>query len=107
MNIYKYIITIFYLFTLLAQEPFDGYTLFCPLTDGPLGGGESYTRLIDNNNNIINQWNHESSSATAPYLLSDSTLICPFKIEEPFLIGSAYGGKIIHYIEFFYAFSTY
>ena len=54
MNIHKYIIIIFYLFTLLAQEPFDGYTLFCPLTDGPLGGGESYTRLIDNNNNIIN-----------------------------------------------------
>ena len=82
---------------LLCQEIFEGYTLFCPLTDGPGGGGDNYTKLIDNNGQIINEWNHEVSAATAPYLLADSTLICPFKIEDPFMVGAAYGGKIIHY----------
>ena len=91
---FKIIILISISFT---QQPFDGYTLFCPITEGPLGGGDNYTRLIDNNGDIVNQWNHEFCAATAPYLLSDSTLICPFKTENPFLIGSAYGGKIIHY----------
>ncbi len=79
------------------QDVFDGYTLFCPLTDGPGGGGDSYTRLINNDGEIINQWDHEVSAATTPYLLPDSTLICPFKIEDPFMVGAAYGGRIIHY----------
>ena len=79
------------------QDVFDGYTLFCPLTDGPGGGGDSYTRLIDNDGHIINQWDHDVSAATAPYLLPDSTLICPFKAEDPFMVGAAYGGKIIRY----------
>ena len=82
---------------LFTQDPFEGYTLFNPLTEGPIGGGENYSRLIDNNGNIINEWSHDICAATAPYLLSDSTLICPFKIGEPFMVGSAYGGKIIHY----------
>jgi len=91
-------ISIFVLSALLAQDIFDGYTLFCPLTDGPItGGGENYSRLMDNNGNIINQWNHDRCAATAPYLMPDSTLICPFKIENPYIAGSAYGGKIIRY----------
>ena len=80
-----------------SQNPFEGYTLFNPLTEGPTGGGENYTRLIDNDGNIINQWQHDKCAATAPYLLPDSTLICPFKADDPFMVGSAYGGKIIHY----------
>ena len=68
------------------------------MTDGPItGGGENYSRLIDNNGNIINHWNHDRCAATAPYLMPDSTLICPFKIENPYMAGSAYGGKIIRY----------
>ena len=83
---------------MLAQDPFDGYTLFTPLTEGPnLGGGENYTRLIDNNEQIINQWDHDVCAATAPYLLKDGSLLCPFKIENPYMVGSAYGGKIIKY----------
>ena len=91
------LVSICMFFCLNSQEIFQGYTLFTPLIDGPQGGGESYTRLIANDGEIINQWNHEVSAATAPYLLSDSTLICPFKIDNPYLVGSAYGGKIIRY----------
>ena len=83
---------------LISQEVFDGYTLFSPLTEGPLGGGENYSRLIDNNGNIINQWDHDYSGAMAPYLMPDSTLICPFKIDNPYMTGSAYGGKLIRYV---------
>ena len=95
---FQYIIYLFFTLSFISsQEIFDGYTLFCPLTDGPGGGGDSYTRLIANNGEIINQWDHETSAATAPYLLQDSTLICPFKVADPFMVGAAYGGKIIHY----------
>ena len=80
-----------------SQDLFSGYTLFSPLTHGPLGGGENYTRLIDNNGNIVNQWDHEYPGAMAPYLMPDSTLICPFQVEDPFMLGSAYGGKLIRY----------
>ena len=83
---------------MFSQDIFDGYTLFTPLTEGPnLGGGENYTRLIDNNGEIINQWNHDVCAATAPYLLRDGSLLCPFKIEDPYMVGPAYGGKIIRY----------
>ncbi len=82
---------------IISQEVFDGLTLFTPLTDGPTGGGENKTILMNNQGEIINEWNHESCIATAPYLMSDSTLICPLKIDSPFLIGSAYGGKIVKY----------
>ena len=75
-----YLYILLFIQLLISQEPFDGYTLFCPLTEGSGGGGPNYTRLIDNNGNIINQWDHNRCAATAPYLLPDSTLICPFKI---------------------------
>ena len=96
-NKYMLIIVLSLLGILMSDEPFNGMTLFTPLTEGPNGGGENITMLMDNDGNIINQWIHGSSAATAPYLMSDSTLICPFKIENPYLIGSAYGGKIIKY----------
>ena len=88
---------ILYLQLSFTQDSFDGYTLFNPLTEGPSGGGENYSRLIDNNGNIINQWSHHTCAATAPYLLPDSTLICPFKVVNPSMYGSAYGGEIVHY----------
>ena len=43
---YLYILLVIQM--LISQEPFDGYTLFCPLTEGASGGGPNYTRLIDN-----------------------------------------------------------
>ena len=97
INRYISILVILLLGLIVSEEPFDGLTLFTPLTEGPSGGGENHTILMDNDGNIINQWNHEFSAATAPYLMKDSTLLCPFKIENPYLIGSAYGGKIIRY----------
>jgi len=93
------VLSLFFIFCFQFSfaNPFDGYTLFNPLTEGPTGGGENYSRLIDNNGNIINQWSHDVCAATTPYLLPDSSLICPFKVENPHMLGSAYGGKIIHY----------
>ncbi len=80
-----------------CQEPFDGYTLFSPLTEGQGGGGIPFTRLIDNELNIINEWDQISSAASIPYLLPDSSIIIPCKIDNPFLSGSAYGGRILKY----------
>ena len=74
-----------------------GNVLFTPITFGPQGGGDSYTRLIGEEGEIINQWDHSSSAATTAYLLKDSTLLCPITIEDPYMVGSAYGGKIVKY----------
>ena len=82
---------------LFPQDPYIGYTLFTPITEGPTGGGENYTRLINNSGELINQWNHESCAATAAYLDRDGSLLCPIKVENPFMVGAAYGGKIIQY----------
>jgi len=88
---------IFFYSTILSQDLYEGYTLFTPITEGPSGGGQNYTRLIDNDGQIINQWEHVSCAATAAYLSSDGSLLCPIKVEDPFMVGAAYGGKIIRY----------
>ena len=93
-------IKLFYFIVLSSLSALDvcpGNILFTPITDGPFGGGDSYTRLIREDGELVNQWNHETSAATTAYLLNDSTLVCPFKIDNPQIVGSAYGGKIIKY----------
>ena len=89
------------LFTFINQlsglDVSPGNILFTPITFGPQGGGDSYTRLIGSEGEIINEWSHNSSAATTAYLLKDSTLLCPITIEDPYMVGSAYGGKIVKY----------
>ena len=77
----KYIIYII-VTSFLFSDSFDGLTL---ITGGEGGGGQNqpkYTHLIDNNQNIIKSWSHDTSPASIAYLTSDSILYVPCKLSQ-------------------------
>ena len=79
MNIAFKIITAI-LINLLFGDPFNGYTL---ITTGSQGGGNiRKTILLDNNENIINQWDHDTKVTSVAYLSSDSILYVPCQISS-------------------------
>ena len=67
MNISIYTILLMIMELIIAQEVFEGYTLFTPQTG--IGGGAT-TYLIDNDHNIIKSWDHTNGPASMPYLIS-------------------------------------
>ena len=71
--------------------PFEGYTLFTPMSSAIT---TATTYLMDNEENIINSWMHDRGPASMPYLLQDSTLIYPFRYEFPTMIAGGVGGGI-------------
>jgi len=76
---------------LLFCTPFEGYTLFTPM--GTLITTAT-TYLMDNDENIIHSWTHERGPASMPYLLQDSTLIYPFRVEFPTMEAGGVGGGV-------------
>ena len=66
-------------FHIVNAEPFEGLTLITSM-----GGGQnsSETFLIDNDENIINSWSHETGSASVGYLSKDSILFLPSKLGQ-------------------------
>ena len=49
------------------------------------------TYLVDNNQNLINSWEHEYSPASFPYLMSDSSIIYPYRVQNPSMSNGAGG----------------
>ena len=84
------------LLSCLFADAFNGYTLFSPVSNGP-GGQNNFSYLIDNDENIINQWVHESAPGSFPYLLPDSTILYPGKASNPSMLVAASGGRILQY----------
>ena len=75
----------------LIPNVFDGYTLYTETTP-------NITYLIDNDLNVINQWDNECTPASMGYLQPDSTLIYPCRQDDYVFDGvAAAGGRIIHY----------
>ena len=70
----KNIIFIIYINCFLFSEAFDGLTL---ITTRGQGGTNRKTILIDNDENIINQWNHDTKASSIAYLSPDSILYLP------------------------------
>ena len=70
------IITII-LLNFLYSNISDGVTLFSPLPDQAPSSGIYSTYLIDNNNNIINTWEHDCRPVSISYLLPDSSVVIP------------------------------
>ena len=65
---------------------FNGVTLFSVSS----GIGNSNTYIVNNNYDIINQWNHELSTIGIPYLNHDGSLILQFRsVEHSF--GNSHG----------------
>lgn len=75
---------------ILFSQISEGNILFSPYTSG----GEAKTYLMDVDGNFIHTWNHERGPASMPYLLSDSTLIYPFRVEFPTMDAGGVGGGI-------------
>ncbi len=100
-----YVASILFIASIIAQDVFDGYTLFTPQT-GPGGGNNIRTRLLDNNLNEVHDWSHTRGPASMPYLVSGDTygfdgdgfensiLIYPFRVENPTMDSGGVGGGV-------------
>ena len=78
---FKIFITIFYIIVfniIYSQNVSEGMTIFTPQQQG----GGTNTILMDQNENIINTWNHSNGPASMPYLLTDSTIIYPYRVSS-------------------------
>ena len=79
------------------SEIYDGYLLYSPAGGGGGqggGGGNRYTQLIDNNLNIIHEWNHSAGCASMPYLRQDSILVYPYRVSNPSMDSGGVGGGV-------------
>jgi len=59
-----------------TTQSYNGYTLFTPNVS-------TATYLIDNNGNLVNQWDSEYVPALSAYLLDDGSLLRSAKVEHP------------------------
>ncbi len=67
------------------SQSFNGYTLFSPNTS-------TTTYLIDNNGNLVHQWESEYVPALSAYLLEDGNLLRSAKVEDPNDVETITGG---------------
>ena len=74
----------------------DGYTLFSPLPNQNSSGSNN-TYLIDNSEDIINEWSHDCTPVTISYLLPDSSIVIPCTQNEESGLGGGglSGGRIL------------
>ena len=82
------------LFKILISQVSDGYYLFSPVISFPEENQLYSTYLMDTSNNIIHEWVHDRSTASTPYLFSDSTLLRPSKINPPAFDAGGVGGSL-------------
>ena len=95
MRLYKSLLYITLAFSLGQTQTYDGITIYSPVGTGPGSsiGGDSY--LIDNQLNIINQWTYTRGAASMPYLLPDSTIFYPYRVQNPTMVAGGTGGGIL------------
>ena len=90
MNKFSKIYIILNIFFLL--ESIDANTLFT------INNPEFKTYLINSDYQEINSWQHNTSCASMPYLLPDSTLLFPARVQDPsYMNVSSPGGRLIKY----------
>ena len=88
----KYVFLISLLITFyLHGEVFDGYTLFTPKSAQEDGAS---THLLNNDYDIMHSWSHEQGPASMPYLLSDSSIIYPYRVPNPTMDAGGVGGGV-------------
>ena len=91
-------INLLFFSSLIFGQAFDGMTLFSPAQGGGGGGGGTfYSYLVDNDMNEINVWTHPRGAASMPYLLPDSNLIYPYRVQNPSMSSGGVGGGISKY----------
>ena len=92
----KSLIPILLFTSLVSGEIFNGMTLFSVIDNN---GSEDtfYSLLIDNDKNEIKRWTHPRGVASMPYLLPDSTLLYPYRVQNPSMNAGGVGGGISKY----------
>ena len=91
-------ILLFIFISIASADVYNGLTLFSPLSSQ--GSASGYTYLIDSEENIVNQWQHDCRVVSIAYLESDSSIIIPCTQNVvPGLGGnnSSSGGRILKY----------
>ena len=71
-----------FLFSILICEPYNGLTLITSINKNFNQDDFDYTHLIDNEQNILNSWTHDTSPASIAYLTNDSLLYVPCAIDN-------------------------
>ncbi len=77
-----------------SQEVFDGLTIYTPQSSGGPGGGSTTTYLKNEDGETVHTWNHARGAASMPYLLPDSSIIYPFRVQSPTMVNGGVGGGI-------------
>ena len=85
---YFYSITII---SIVFSQPFQGFTVFTPMSTSETN---PTTVFINNELEIIHTWTHEQGPASMPYLMSDSSIIYPYKVASPTMVAGGVGGGI-------------
>ena len=67
--------------SIVYGEPFNGLTLISKESSSL--NSPAMTQLIDNNENVINEWIHDTDLSGIAYLSPDSILYVGCKIENP------------------------
>ncbi len=95
----RFLFILFFYCIFSLANVFEGYTLFTISSFSPGSNPTTYsTQLIDNDYNIINEWESLYRPASMAYLLPDSTLLYPCQQENSVINGvAASGGRIIKY----------
>jgi len=95
----RFLFILFFYCSFSLADVFEGYTLFTISSFSPGSNSTTYsTQLIDNDYNIINEWESLYRPASMAYLLPDSTLLYPCQQENYVINGvAASGGRIIKY----------
>ena len=93
------ILRIFIFFGLISSnnvffQVFDGYTLLSVYSDN-IEEYDHKTILINNTGDTINSWIHDRGVASMSYLLEDSTLLYPYRVENPSMCNGGVGGGIV------------
>tara|TARA_B100000902_G_scaffold311334_1_gene301162 strand:- start:691 stop:2139 length:1449 start_codon:yes stop_codon:yes gene_type:complete len=83
---------IFILYSSIFSQVYDGNVLFTPYySNSP---DETITYYMNNNYEIINSWSHEDVPASMAYLLPDSSILYPFKVDNPTMFAGGVGGGL-------------
>ena len=75
----------------INAQVYDGYTLFTPMS---AFDDNATTYLMNNDYEFLHTWTHDQGPASMPYLLADSTIIYPYRVEFPSMEAGGVGGGI-------------
>ncbi len=75
----------------INAQVYDGYTLFTPMS---AFDDNATTYLMNNDYEFLNTWTHDQGPASMPYLLTDGSIIYPYRVPFPTMSAGGVGGGI-------------